>query len=116
MQLASNYNIDKRYYHKNWSVHASLDKASNSKDFKIEESKPKIQEPKTSNLNNSLRLNLKRNIKTSNKAWKEKKKYRRWEKCDKKDSNPHTSTFRINTINNFGGTKCIQQDICQVTC
>ncbi len=48
--------------------------ASNFKDFKIKEFKPKIYESKTSNSNNSLCPDPRENIKTSNKARKEKKK------------------------------------------
>lgn len=70
MQLASSHNMNHYYYCENWLVHASIDNAT--KDFKIEEPKPKGQEPKASN--SSLRFNQDGNTKTSNKAWKEKKK------------------------------------------
>lgn len=75
MQSASKCNMNQYCYCGNRSVHASLDKVSNSKDFKIEKSEPKAQEPEALNSNNSLRLKPGRNAKTSNKAQKEKKKY-----------------------------------------
>lgn len=75
MQSFSSRNIDSHCYCWNQPVHASLDKASNSKDSKIKESKSKAQEPKASNINNFLRFDLGGNTKTSDKAWKEKKKH-----------------------------------------
>lgn len=39
-------------------MHVSLNKASNSKDFKIKESKPNAHKPKALNSNNSSRLDL----------------------------------------------------------
>lgn len=74
MQLASRHNIDQCCYRGSQPVHTSLDKASNSKDFRIEKSKPKAQEPKALNSNSSSLLNQRRNTETSNKAWKKKEK------------------------------------------
>ena len=62
--------MDQRCYYENRLIHISLD---NIKNFKIEELKPKAQEPKASN--SSLRPNQSRNAKTFVKAWKEKEKY-----------------------------------------
>lgn len=54
-------------------MYTNLDKANNSKDSKIEESKSKAQEPKAPNLSNSLRPDIEENTETFDKAWKEKK-------------------------------------------
>lgn len=75
MHLASSQNIDQYFYRRNRPVHNSLDKTNNSKDFKTEKSKSKAQEPKALNSNHFLLFNPKGNAKTSDKAWKEKKKY-----------------------------------------
>ena len=84
-------------------MHASLDKANNSKDSKTKE----------------LKLaNFSQSIKTSNKVWKEKKKQWRREKRDEKDfnaGNSVTPASGVNTTNNSGGKKCVQQDLCYVT-
>lgn len=56
-------------------MYTTLDEVSNSKDFMIEGSKSKAQEPKVLNLNNFLYPNLEENIKTFDKAQKKKKKY-----------------------------------------
>lgn len=50
MQSVSSYNIDKCYYYRSKLVYISLNKASNSKDFKIKEFKPKAQISKPLNL------------------------------------------------------------------
>lgn len=76
MQLTSSHDMDQRSYYKNRPVYASLNKST--KDSKIEVPKQKDQELKA--LNNSLRPDQGENIKTSDKAWKEKKKYWRREK------------------------------------
>ena len=55
MQTPASRDMDQRCYHRSRPVHASLDKASSSRDSRIEESKPKAQEPKASNSNNSSR-------------------------------------------------------------
>lgn len=75
MKSASSHNMNQHYYHRNSPIYTSLDKASNSKDFTIKKSKLKAQESKALNSNNFLYLNLGENTKTSNKIWKEKKKY-----------------------------------------
>ncbi len=67
--------MDQYCYRENQPVHVSLDKASNSKNSKTKESKPKAQEPKALNSNNSLRPDPEKNVETSDKAWKEKKKH-----------------------------------------
>lgn len=54
-------------------MYASLDKASNSKNFRIKESKPKTHEPKTLNLNNSLYPNPKKMLKPPKKLKKRRK-------------------------------------------
>lgn len=56
-------------------MHVSLDTVNNYKNSNIEESKPKAKESKALNSNNSLCFDQKRNIKTFDKAQKEKKKY-----------------------------------------
>lgn len=103
MQLASSRNIDQQYYYRNWPVHASLNKTT--KNFKIEEPKPKAHESKA--LNNFLHPNQGVNAKTFDKAWKKKKKHWRWEK-QIKNSNAGTSstlTSRVNITNNPKGSK-----------
>lgn len=90
--------------------------ASNFKDFKIKEFKPKIYESKTSNSNNSLCPDPRENIKTSNKARKEKKKPQRQNKCNKKDSNSDIASSEVNTTNNFSEKVHVQTDQSQVTC
>ena len=49
-------------------MHTNINKVSNSKNSKIERSKPKAQEPKALNLNNSLRFDPKKNTETSDKT------------------------------------------------
>ena len=67
-QSTPSYDMNQHYYHRNEPVHASLDKASNSKNSKTKESKPKIPELKALNSNNFLHFHLGRNVKTSDKA------------------------------------------------
>lgn len=116
IHLIFGQNTDQYYYHRNWPVHTSLNKVSNFKNSKIEESKPKVQEPKASNLNNSLYLDQGENVKTFNKSQKEIKKPWRQEKHNKNDFNPDISAFRVNITNNSNGKKHVQMDKSQVTC
>lgn len=43
IQLVTSHNIDQCYYYKSQLVYTSFNKISNSKDFKIKESKSKFQ-------------------------------------------------------------------------
>lgn len=56
--------MNQYYYCKNKLAHTSLNKASNYKNYKIEESKPKTQKLKASNLNNFWYIDPKENVKT----------------------------------------------------
>ena len=107
--------MDQRCYYGNQSVHGCLDKVNNAKDSKIKKSKPKTQELKTSNSNNSSRPDLERNAKISNKAQNEKKKYWRWEERNKKNSNSGISASGVNKTSNSNGKKHIQINLSQVT-
>lgn len=114
IQLAFSRNINQHYYCGNQLMHTSLDKTT--KDSKIEELKPKAQEPKVANSSSSP--NQDGNAEIFNKAWKEKKKHQRQEK-QKKNTNAGTSgtsASGINITNNFGEKKRAQLDLAQVTC
>ncbi len=55
-------------------MYTSLDKVNNSRNSRVEESKLKVQKLKASSLNNFLYFDQEKNIETSDKSWKEKKK------------------------------------------
>lgn len=68
MQSASSRNIGQRYYYGNQPMHTRLKKAKNPNKSKNKESKLKAQELKPPS-------NSSGTTETSNKVWKEKKKY-----------------------------------------
>ncbi len=111
IQSAFSSNIDPRYYCRNRLMYTSLDKTSNSKNSKIEESKPKAQESKTANSNNSLCSNQGKNAKTSDKTLKKIKKYWRQEKREKKNFNSGILASKVNIRSNFNRKKSIQMDL-----